>query len=169
MEGQLKAIIAALDEVFDLVKVKQAQRDALDAEIASLTTEMEGLNLYITRHGLHAGTAPPDEAVRWRVMPRTDAIIEVLHTMDAPGSPREISDRLRRMGRDDDPADVSRALNRLKERHRVVSQGRGLWAPSDTSGQDTPPDHEPLVAEERPNDQEEVDGDAATRTEGATM
>lgn len=92
--------------------------------------------------------------------------------MNGPGSPKGISDHLRRMGRDDDPADVSRALNRLKDQNRVISQGRGLWAPPDTSGQDTPPDrdHEPLAAQqERPDEEEVVSSDTAARTDGAIM
>lgn len=169
-EDHLDAVIAARNEVSDLVKIKQEQRAALDAEIASLTTEMEGLNLYIARRGVQTAIAPLDEVARWREMPRTDAIVEALHTMDTPCSPKEISDHLRFMGRADDPAGVSRALNRLKERHRVISQGRGLWVPSDTSGQDTSPDwdHEPPIAEERSTDQE-GGSDVAARREGATM
>jgi len=34
---------------------------------------------------------------------------------------------------------------------------------------DPPCDHEPLAVEERPDDQEGMGGDAATRREGATM
>lgn len=177
MEGRLEGVIAARDEVSKIVQDRQerraaldAERAALDAEIASLTTEMEGLNLYIARHGVKVTTASPDEAVRWHGLPRTDAIVEALHTMNQPASPKEISDQLRRMGRKDDPADVSRALNRLKDQNRAVSPERGLWAPPDTSGQDMTPhrDHESL-AEKRPDEEEGMGSDAATRVEGALM
>lgn len=143
MEGHLDTMIAARDEVSALIKTKQAERAALDAEIISLTTEMQGLNLYIRRHGVPVITVSPDEEARWRAMTRTDAIIKVLQEMSRPGSPKEISEWLHNTGRADDPADISRALNRLKEQHRVVSQGRGLWAPSDTPGQDAEASTEP--------------------------
>lgn len=143
MEGHLDAVIEARDEVSALIRAKQAERAALDDEIASLTTEVEGLNLYIRRHGVPVMTVSPDEAAQWREMTRTGAIITVLQEMKRPGSPKEISEWLRNTGREDDPADISRALNRLKEQHRVISQGRGLWAPSDTPGQDAEASTEP--------------------------
>jgi Fe2+ or Zn2+ uptake regulation protein len=129
MEGHLEAVIAARDEVSALLKAKHAQCVALEAEILALTTEVEGLNLYIARHGVPVSTVPPEKMARWRAMPRTDAIIEALQEMNSPGSPKEISEWLRSTGREDDPTDVSRALNRLKEQHRVESHGHGLWAP----------------------------------------
>ena len=136
MYGHLDTMIAARDEVSALIKAKQAERAALDAEIISLTTEMQGLNLYIRRHGVPVITVSPDEEARWRAMTRTDAIIKVLQEMSRPGSPKEISEWLHNTGREDDPADISRALNRLKEQRRVESQGRGLWSPSEAPEQD---------------------------------
>lgn len=156
MEGHLEAVIAARDEVSALIKAKQAQRAALEAEILRLTTEAEGLNLYITRHGVQVITVPPEKMARWRAMPRTDAIIEALQEMNSPGSPKEISEWLRSTGREDDPADVSRALNRLKEQHRVESQGHGLWAPVGGTVDQRPRQEAPTTSSSEDSDTDAV-------------
>ncbi|MGH3599940.1 MAG: hypothetical protein ACRDRO_23495 [Pseudonocardiaceae bacterium] len=124
-------MIAGRDELCELIKGKLAERTALDVEIKKLNSEREALDLYLIRHGVHMTIVSPDEAVLWRVMNRPKAVVAVLCARNAPGSPQEISEHLHRMGRADEPAQVSRALDRLKKQHRVRSAGRGLWAPVD--------------------------------------
>lgn len=153
MEGHLDAVIAARAEVSALLEAKQEQRAALDAEladlateIADLATEVEVFSRYIARHNAAIVAAPSTEADRWRDMARTDAIMAALHTMNAPGSPSEISDHLRSMGRTDNPAEVSRALNRLKEQSRAMAVVRGLWAPVERTGDQRPRQEAPATS-----------------------
>lgn len=138
MSEHLEAIIAARDEAMSLVRLKQGQRAALDAEIARLTAEVEGFNFYIARHGADDLAVPEssyEEAERWRSMSRVQAVGEALRLMGRPASPGEIAVRLQRYGRNDDARSVSRALDRLLQRGSVKSEGRGQWVLKGVSSQ----------------------------------
>lgn len=64
---------------------------------------------------------------------------------------------------------VSNELSRWTHEGILERPVRGTYRLRTMTISDPTRDHEPLAAEERPNDQEGVGGDAATRTEGAAM
>ena len=64
-------------------------------------------------------------------MPRTDAIEGLLRSVTEPMSRQLISQRLKEMGRSDQPDDISAALNYLKDRGRAKRVGPSEWVSAD--------------------------------------
>lgn len=102
--------------------------------------------------------APPRATIR-------QAVIAVIH----PGeevSVKAVIERLKVAGVTANPDTVSNELSRRTAEGVLERPARGMYR---LASPDLTRDHEPLAAEERPDDQEGLVGDADARTEGATM
>ena len=108
-----------------------ARLHTAEAEVASLDTEIKGLELALARH--NGGPTPvgpdPVEIRKWKKMARTDAITRIMEEKGEPMSPREITDALLSVGRTDQRNPVAAALQYLKREQRIHWIGRGQWIP----------------------------------------
>lgn len=140
----------ALEDVRRRVDERQEQRARIDAELASLLQEEQGLNLAVKRHNLSEVDDPetsnpePHQSAEWQGLPRTSAIEQVLAESPRPLSPAQIATALREHGRSDPAHHVSSALAHLSGRNRVTSVARGQWTlPSQAAGSDSDDAAEP--------------------------
>src|SRR5215211_2997838 len=79
----------------------------------------------------HRGQAGGD----WQDLPRTEAVARMLAEAGEPLSPSELSRRLQRVGRDDPPLAVGKALDHLHRKNQADTIERAKWV---LTGQDGP-------------------------------
>ena len=71
----------------------------------------------------------------WQDLPRTEAVARMLAEAGEPLSPSELSRRLQRVGRDDPPLAVGKALDHLHRKNQADTIERAKWV---LTGQDGP-------------------------------
>jgi hypothetical protein len=127
----------AKQEYDDLIALAEAK----ETELGDLRVEIDGLKRAIARHerrqGGTGGTGLLDaERTRpagghWRDLSRTKAVYSMMAQAGKPVSPRELSQMLQAVGRDDTPDVVGRALYHLQQQKRATSLGRAQWVPTE--------------------------------------
>jgi hypothetical protein len=124
-----------------------AQAEVKQTEVQDLRQEITGLEKAIARHERRPTSTAEAEAGLfdvekkgqvvhqdsdsrgWSGLPRTKAIEQMMVDAGRPVSPRELSQMLQAVGRDDTPDVVGRALYHLQHRNRAKSVGRAQWVP----------------------------------------
>lgn len=109
----------------------QKQLQAVVAEVAEIEAEYEVVQRLAGRYDLpidrdHEDSTDP-EIDKWRAMPRTTAVQQVLEDATGPLSPNDITRKLRERGRDDAAHNVSAALAHLKTTDRADTIGHARW------------------------------------------
>jgi hypothetical protein len=118
-----------------------AQAEAKQAELDDLRVEIDGLKRAIARHERRSGGTQETKLLdaeqarpargQWPDLPRTKAVYSMMVQAGKPVSPRELSQMLQAVGRDDTPDVVGRALYHLQRRKRARSVGRAQWVPAE--------------------------------------
>jgi hypothetical protein len=66
----------------------------------------------------------------WRSLSRTEAVARMLTEAGEPLSPRDLTRMLQKVGRDDSPLAVGKALNHLYRKQRANTVARAKWVPT---------------------------------------
>jgi G3E family GTPase len=113
-----------------------AQAEVKQTEVEDLRQEITGLEKAIARHERRPTSTDEtkgqvvhkdSDSRGWTGVPRTKAVEQMMVDAGRPVSPRELSQMLQAVGRDDTPDVVGRALYHLQLRNRAKSVGRAQW------------------------------------------
>ena len=100
----------------------EASRAEKELEVAEAVAELRGIDAQLA--SLRTGVTAKGNLIS---LPRTDAILQVLHSAGAMLSPTEIMSHLNSAGRDDDRRSVTATLNYLLNQDLVLRPAKGLY------------------------------------------